>query len=382
VYSLDDYGWMVTDRARMGAYEQAIAQSVRAGDVVADVGAGLGVFAMLACRAGARKVYAIEPADVVHVARRIARDNGFNERIEFIQGLSTEVNLPEKVDAIVADLGGQFCLFESIVPTIVDMRTRLLKPNGITIPRRYTMWAAPIYAPDTFAKYLDPWRENAFGLDLSAGIEDTQDRPCSIELDPTQLLAEPVVWGELDFANVTSPDFCETLDFAPHDGRVHGIALWFDSELTDSIVIRGSPRETERSFCYRTRFFPLRSPIDVRRGDRIVVDLRADLVDGDYLWRWNTRVLRDSEQKEVASFVQSTFMSSALSADAIAKNSADYAMQTNEPGEELAFALSLVVQGVHVGELATALAARYPGRYANARKALAKAAEISSIYSR
>jgi hypothetical protein len=39
-------------------------------------------------------VYAIEPDDVIELAREIAADNGFGERIEFIQAISTEVELP------------------------------------------------------------------------------------------------------------------------------------------------------------------------------------------------------------------------------------------------------------------------------------------------
>ncbi|HEX6912250.1 MAG TPA: 50S ribosomal protein L11 methyltransferase, partial [Longimicrobium sp.] len=100
-YDLAGYGAMAGDRVRMKAYAAAIARAVRPGDVVLDVGAGTGVFSLLACRAGARRVYAVEPADAIHTARELARENGFADRIDFIQGVSTAIGLPEKADVVV-----------------------------------------------------------------------------------------------------------------------------------------------------------------------------------------------------------------------------------------------------------------------------------------
>ena len=56
MYSLRDYGAMIADAGRSNAYAKAIARAVRPGDTVADIGCGPGVFSLLACRAGARRV--------------------------------------------------------------------------------------------------------------------------------------------------------------------------------------------------------------------------------------------------------------------------------------------------------------------------------------
>src|SRR5437870_11229737 len=76
MYSVADYGIMIADRVRMEAYMQALRSAVRPGGVVVDIGTGTGIFALLACRFGARRVYAIEPNDAIQVAREIARANG------------------------------------------------------------------------------------------------------------------------------------------------------------------------------------------------------------------------------------------------------------------------------------------------------------------
>jgi predicted RNA methylase len=48
MYSLRDHGKMISDLGRFGAYVQAIAAAVRPGDVVVEIGAGTGVFSLLA----------------------------------------------------------------------------------------------------------------------------------------------------------------------------------------------------------------------------------------------------------------------------------------------------------------------------------------------
>lgn len=54
------YQQMLADHLRMQRYRQAIAQTVRTGDLVADLGTGLGVLALMAVQAGTARVYAVD----------------------------------------------------------------------------------------------------------------------------------------------------------------------------------------------------------------------------------------------------------------------------------------------------------------------------------
>src|SRR5690348_2118390 len=92
--------------ARLERFDAAIARAVRPGALVLDVGSGVGILACLACRAGARRVYAVEPTPAVHVARLIARANGFEDRISFIDTALADAPLPARVDLVVSDLFG------------------------------------------------------------------------------------------------------------------------------------------------------------------------------------------------------------------------------------------------------------------------------------
>src|SRR5471032_1272785 len=93
---IDEHRQYVSDRARVDAFARAIASVVRPGDVVVDLGCGTGILGLLACRAGAARVYAIDSGSMLDVARRLARANGFADRIVHVPGHSTRVTLPER----------------------------------------------------------------------------------------------------------------------------------------------------------------------------------------------------------------------------------------------------------------------------------------------
>ena len=80
VYSILGYGQMISDRVRLHAFMEAMRRTIKPGCAVLDIGTGPGIMALLACRFGARKVYAIEADAVIHVAREIAVRNGFGDR--------------------------------------------------------------------------------------------------------------------------------------------------------------------------------------------------------------------------------------------------------------------------------------------------------------
>jgi len=71
---------MLVDDVRTGSYGQAISRVVRAGDVVVDVGCGSGILSLLARRAGAKHVYAIESESVIEMAKLVAAKNGYQDK--------------------------------------------------------------------------------------------------------------------------------------------------------------------------------------------------------------------------------------------------------------------------------------------------------------
>src|SRR6185436_9675744 len=89
---------------RLDRFAKALAATIRPGDVVVDLGAGSGILSVLACRAGARRVYAVEDTDAVSIARPLIAATPFRDRIEFVHAKSFEISLPERADVLVADV--------------------------------------------------------------------------------------------------------------------------------------------------------------------------------------------------------------------------------------------------------------------------------------
>lgn len=379
MYSIAGYGKMIADKVRMEAYVGALRQAVKPGAIALDIGTGTGIFAMLACRLGARRVYAVEPSDAIQVARDVAGANGYAGRIEFIQGLSTRITLPERADVIISDLRGILPLFQQHLPAIIDARERLLGPGGVLIPRRDTLWVAVLEGPELYRDRIDPWGENNYDLNLNPARQVIANTWHKDRVKPEQLLVEPRCWATLDYSTLESLDYrAEVTWTAERAGTAHGLGVWFDATLADGFSFSNAPGGPE--LIYGNAFFPWMEPVPVTVGDTVTVGLHADLVGEDYVWRWETRVVSQDQVK--ADFKQSTFYGAPLSPKQLRKRAADYVPGLNEDGQVDQFILTLIGAETPVGEIARQVSERFPGRFAKWRDALTRVGELALRYSR
>lgn len=376
-YALGGYGGMVADRVRTDAYAAAIARVVRPGDVVLDIGAGAGILSLLACRAGARRVYAVEPAEAIHTARAIAAENGLADRITFIQGVSTMIDLPERADVIVSDLRGALPLFQHLVPSMVDARTRLLAPGGTLIPRADALWAAPVEAAEAYARIVGPWEDGNLGLRMTAARRQAVNAWTKARLDADALLAEPVQWAVLDYRTVAEPDARASLAWtAAREGTVHGLSVWFQAELAEGIGYGTGPGAPET--IYGTPFVPFAEPVRVDAGDRIAVDLQARLLGDDYVWVWETRI--DRAAADSVRFRQSTALAEPLSPAKLRRRAHGHRPVLGEEGRIDRMVLERMDGGATLEEIARALHAAFPARFSRWEDALTRVGRLSEHY--
>ncbi len=291
MYSLPAYGQMVADRVRFDAYRSALEHAVNADSVVADLGAGPGVFALLAAKAGARKVYAVESDAVLEWLRPLARDNGLEDKIEIIRGRSVEVELGQTVDVLVSDLRGVLPFFGRGLPSLIDARDRWLKVDGRLIPQADTLWACPVSAPFWYQRQVGAFEPGALGqeveLDLSQLHRAASNHWCRADLKPEACRSSSECLGRLAYPQLTSAHFQATAEWQLTAGTVHGLAIWFDSDLDSSTTITNRP--SMDSPLYGQAFFPWRVPIEARSGERLEVKFEARLVGEDYVFRWRGR---------------------------------------------------------------------------------------------
>ncbi len=288
VYSVGEYWSMLADRGRRDAYAEALRRTVTPDSIVLNIGAGTGLFALQACRFGARRVYAIEPDEIISVGRQLAVANGFADRIEFIQELSTDVTLPEPVDIVVSDLRGVLPLHEHHIAAIRDAR-RFLAPGGRFIPERDEICAALVESPELYRDIVAPWSGQPQDIDFDAARSFATNRWAKVRVTGEQLLTQPQTWATLDYPRIEEANISGELRWPiERAGTVHGLCAWFVATLTDGVSFSTGPEAPER--IYGSGFFPLADPVAVALGDAVTVSLSATLLGDAYLWRWSTRV--------------------------------------------------------------------------------------------
>jgi len=379
MYSLRDYGEMIAGHERFDAYNKAIAEAVRPGDSVLEIGCGPGIFALLACQAGARKVYAIDSEEIVHFARELAMVNGLADRIEFVRSDSRKAQLPERVDVILSDIRGSLPFYGHAIPSIQDAKERFLIPGGRLIPRRDTLFAAIIEASDFYTKLTSPWLELS-RLDLSTAVTLVLNGIYSSYFTANQLLTKPQNWAVLDYSASAKVSAAAALDFSvTRTGEAHGLCLWFETELLEGIGYSSGP--ASKKTIYGQMFLPWLEPVPVQEGRKILVSLQASLVGEEYVWRWDTKICADARNPG-RSFQQSTFHGANFTPQALHRRAADFVPSLSEEGQANRWMLQAIDGKTSLQEIAQAAAKKFPQIFPRWEDALHRAAELATQFSR
>lgn len=378
-YSLSGYGHMIQCEPRMSAYATALRAAITPGCTVIDLGAGPGVFALLACRYGAGKVIAIEPNPAIGVLQQLARDNGCADRIEIFQGLSTDYKPSSKADVIVSDLRGGVPLFEAHIHAIRDARDRLLAPRGVMIPARDQLRIAAVESAVTYKDYDEPWQHNAYDLDLSAGSRFAINTQAQVALTEETLLGPAQHVATLDYAQIADSGLRSNVAL-PIDraGLVHGLLFWFDAELADGAHFSNAPGQPPQ--VYGQTFWPLERPLAVVAGDTLHADIRANRIDGAYVWSWNTALARGPDGHAEPCFRQSTFLANILHPRQLAKHSESFVPEAKERIAIDAFCLSLIDGDRSLRAIADRVEVEFPDAFANSSDALNRVTEVAGRY--
>jgi len=382
MYSISDFGHMIADEKRTDAYVAALQRAITPDTVVLDIGTGTGVFAMLACRFGARHVYAVEPDDAIHIARKIAQENGYADRITFIQDISTRVTLPERANVVISDLHGVLPYYQVHLQSIMDARQRHLAPGGLLIPQQDRVWAAVVTAPEQYEEYVKPWVGNKYNLNMQVACQIVTNHWHRGKVKSEHFLVEPQSWATLDYMTITSLDVCATLSWTVEKaGLAHGFSAWFDTKVAESICLSNAPGLPE--LVYGHAFFPWTNPVMLSIGDEIRVLLQATLIGDDYIWRWDTRIVSQSDTDCVkANFKQSTFHSLLLSPTQLSKKTASYVAMLSEDGKIDRFILDMMDGNKSLGKIADALTESFPNHFTGWNDALGRVGKLSQQYSR
>ena len=374
---VDEHRELLADPVRVDAYRRALHEVVGSSSVVADIGSGSGILGMLACEAGAARVYSIEGGAVIQLARQVSKANGFEGRQIFVAGMSNEIMLPEPVDVIVCDQIGHFGCKAGLFEFFADARDRYMKPDGVMIPSHLDLLVAPIEEPEVHG-WVAFWRGKPGGFDFTPAHSWSSNTGYPKKLVAEQLLAEPAVVFSIELATVTNDMYAgEAVLPITKAGRLHGLGGWFRAQLSASVTLTNSPVDTP-SIGRRNAVFPIEEPVDVTVGDevRVAVSFRAP----DVLVNWNVEVWSSDTRK--AAFRHSTFCGMLISREDLSRMRPDFTPTLTERGQARMTVLELCDGRRPLGEIETEMLRRHPQLFDTPSAAASFVAEVVTRYAR
>jgi hypothetical protein len=344
---------MLLDHRRVDLFAAAIAAEVRPGEVVADVGAGSGILAALAARAGARRVFAVERGPVAHLARKILAASGLDDVVEVIRGDAREVALPEPPTVLVSETLGNFGIDEDTLPLFALLARRCV-PDLRVIPRSVEPMLALLDDPSLAAELTT--LTTLRGLDLRPLRASLVNRVLPCRLDARALASAPAAAGSFRVGTDLSPRTLTATLVATRRAEINGLGGWFRAQLTGEILLDTGPLAPPTHWGHL--LFPVDPPLPCVEGEAVEVELTPRYLPSLHLWSW--RVRRGGEVRQGDAFA-------ALLGDA-----RDIAAQLGSgglpPGAQARLeALRIAFQGpaVEPAEMGRRLRAAHPERYAS-----------------
>lgn len=282
--NVENHHNMLRDYIRMAAYRRAIERAVKTDTIAMDLGCGSGILSFFCAAAGAQKVVAIEKRpDIIMLAQELAKANGFEEKIEFIEGASSHIQedrIQPKPNLLVAEILGNGILEENVLEYTIDARDRFLAEGAAMIP-----FKLDIYFFGFDSGYRQSRREEVdelkdlYGFDFSL-LGDVLCSKATTRMDRyntmvNKTMTEAVMVKSLDFRTLTDTVFADTFELvAREDGELTSFCGYFKAHLDEDTLLTNSPWAPPTH--WTQLIYTLAAPRPVKKGETIPMEIIYD----------------------------------------------------------------------------------------------------------
>ena len=263
---------MMADGPRNAAYATALAK-VAPRRRVLDIGAGSGLLAMMAVKAGAAQVVTCEMQPVIaEVAKAVTTANGLSDKIAVWPKKSDQLEIGRELLAraqvLVTETFSSGLLSEGVLPTVEDAHRRLLEPDAIVIPCRAGaagyLIGGPILEQHLFAGIETGFDLSAFDLLAPGKLGMHLDRT------PHQVLSGDFEIFGFDLRQHHFPPERRRFEVeATGAGRCVGVAQWIRLDLDADTVYENRPTPDAGANGWMHVVYRFARPITVAAGDRV-----------------------------------------------------------------------------------------------------------------
>ncbi|KAM8710956.1 hypothetical protein ACLKA7_017569 [Drosophila subpalustris] len=193
---------------------------------------GTGTLALMAARAGAAHVYAVDHSHVTDYAQLVVKENHCESVVTVLHGRVADINRRQQllVDGIVCNWMGHCLLYESELVQLLQARELWLKPDGFILPdlgALYVMGASDQQLKNERCN----WWLDVYGCQMNAMRRYALAEPRYARVKGQQLLTLARKVLSLDLRTATLEDLqidCELRLQALHPGYFECFVLYFD----------------------------------------------------------------------------------------------------------------------------------------------------------
>ena len=274
---------MMNEKNRNQAYFDALESVITPNSKVFEIGTGSGLLAMMAAKLGAKQVTTCEAVPLIaETARKIIKDNQFENTIEVIAKKSVDVDvgkdMPKQADILISEIFSSELLGEYVLPSLEDAKRRLLRPQGKVIPAIGSIMIG-LFTGDDIRRNLIV--EDSFGFNLQHFNTIVSNKRMIARNDLNiELLSDDIEAFNFDFEGEEYfPRQSKTLRIPVKTaGRCYGIVQWMQLDMNgdQKVMFENHPSQTSKVSNWQQCAYLFDKPINVLADQVVVINAAHD----------------------------------------------------------------------------------------------------------